>query len=70
MKNHDITLMLYCKLKFAKKVAVESQKVKQQELKNLESEDDDSMFYLFSMFFEFAVYNSFIQYAVSFHRGS
>jgi hypothetical protein len=36
---------------------------------NSESEDD-SMFYLFSMFFEFAIYNTFIQYAVSFHRGS
>jgi hypothetical protein len=33
-----------------KKVAVESQKVKQQEFKNSESEDD-SMFYLFSIFF-------------------
>jgi hypothetical protein len=37
-----------------KKVAAEAQKVKQQELKNSESEND-SMFYLFSMFFEFAV---------------
>jgi hypothetical protein len=54
MKNHDITLLLCFKLKFAKQFAVEPQKVKQQELKNLESEDD-SMFYLFSMFFEFAV---------------
>jgi hypothetical protein len=55
-----------------KKVAVEPQKVKQQELKNSESEDD-SMFYLFSMFIDFAVLKkiySFIQYAVSFHRGS
>jgi hypothetical protein len=33
-------------------------------LKNSESKDD-SMFYLFSMLFEFAVYNTFIQYAVS-----
>jgi hypothetical protein len=44
--------------------------VKQQELKNLESEDDDSMFYLFSIFFEFAVCNSFIQYAENYHRRS
>jgi hypothetical protein len=59
MKNHDIILLLYFKLKFAEKVEVQPQKVKQQELKNLESEDDD-MFYLFSMFLEFAVYNTFI----------
>jgi hypothetical protein len=38
---------------------IELQKVKQQELKNSESEHD-SMFYLFLMFFEFAVYNTFI----------
>jgi hypothetical protein len=41
------------------KVVVEPQKVSSmQELKNSESEDD-STFYLFSMFFEFAVYNTF-----------
>jgi hypothetical protein len=58
-------MISYCcytsNLKLLKNVAVESQKVKQQELKNSESEDeDDSKFYLFSTFFEFAVYSTFI----------
>jgi hypothetical protein len=45
-----------------KKVAVEPHYPEgeaQQELKNSESEDD-SMFHLSSMFFEFALYNAFI----------